>query len=168
MSIFIGIGDRPGAIPAEYHLVQQSRNLEKNTVSKKAENRITVSDEEKDLLLRVVMAEAGGSTYELQRAVASAIVNRVISDVYPDTMMKVLKQKSQFSVMFDGALDRYPPSKSVTEAVEEALREDFIEGATSFLDEDLSSSSNVKNMYKYNSFVIRIENIDFLIHNSEK
>lgn len=63
------------------------------------------SDEESACLAKAVYFEARGETLEGQLAVAKVILNRARSGIYPDSICKVVMQKSQFSFIRRG---RFP------------------------------------------------------------
>lgn len=56
-----------------------------------------LTEEEKELLLKITFAESGNQEIEGQRAVIEVILNRVISDKFPNDVISVLSQKGQFS-----------------------------------------------------------------------
>ncbi|WP_334073602.1 MULTISPECIES: cell wall hydrolase [Paenibacillus] len=79
-------------------------------------------DEEELLLLqKIVMAEAEGEPYEGKVAVTNVVLNRLRSANYPDTIKEVIYQKSQFSPVQNGRLNRVKPNKETIRAVNEAL-----------------------------------------------
>lgn len=65
------------------------------------ENRwgIILNEEEIELLAKIVYLEARGECVEGQEAVVEVVLNRMASDLYPDTLYEVLSQKNpvQFS-----------------------------------------------------------------------
>ena len=67
----------------------------------KVSNRwgIELTEDEIDLLAKIVWVEARGESEEGQRAVIEVIFNRMVSDLFPDTLYDVLSQKkpTQFS-----------------------------------------------------------------------
>lgn len=81
----------------------------------------TLSDEELLLLQRIVMAEAEGEPYEGKIAVTNVILNRLRSANFPDTIKDVIYQKSQFSPVRNGRLNRVKPDEDTIAAVNEAL-----------------------------------------------
>lgn len=87
--------------------------------------RIQITNEQLDLLERCVMAEGGGESYECQVAIACVIINRVISDKYPDSVDGVIKQKGQFST-WPKMIKRMIPTNEVKQAVREALTSEVI------------------------------------------
>lgn len=56
-----------------------------------------LTDYEKELIYKITFAEAGNQEEEGQRAVIEVILNRVISDNFPNTIEEVLSQKHQFT-----------------------------------------------------------------------
>ena len=60
-------------------------------------SEISMSDEEYELLKRIVAAESQTQELEGRKAVVEVIFNRVLSDDFPDTVKGVLSQKGQFS-----------------------------------------------------------------------
>lgn len=87
--------------------------------------RISITNEQLDLLERCVMAEGGGETYECQVAIACVIINRVLSDNYPDNIDAVIKQKGQFST-WPKMIQKATASNQVKQAVREALTSEVI------------------------------------------
>ncbi|QNF29247.1 cell wall hydrolase [Metabacillus sp. KUDC1714] len=84
----------------------------------------TITAAEKDLLARLVHAEAKGESYAGKVAVASVVLNRVDSELFPNDIKSVIHQKDQgyyaFSPVQDGAINEPADAKS-KEAVQEAL-----------------------------------------------
>ena len=60
------------------------------------------TDEELDLLARLIYSEGGIESYQTQLMIGSVVMNRVMSDepYFPDTIREVIYQKNQFSVTF--------------------------------------------------------------------
>lgn len=57
----------------------------------------SLSADEKYLIYQIVYAEAGNQSIKGQRAVIEVILNRVLSDKYPNTVYGVLSQAGQFA-----------------------------------------------------------------------
>ena len=77
-----------------------------------------ITDEERALLERCVMSEAGGESYDVQEAVATVILNRVFApDKFNATITGVITAEGQFSTHDNGE-----PTKSVKLAVHNALQ----------------------------------------------
>lgn len=94
---------------------------------------VVLTEEEKNSLLHLVAAEAGGCDLVGQILVANVVLNRMESKTFPDTVVGVIFQKNQFSPVLNGAIWSSTITDSVREAVERALDgEDFSSGATFF------------------------------------
>ena len=96
-----------------------------------------ITEEELDILQRIVEAEAGGEDEEGKLLVANVVLNRVNSDQFPDTVKEVVLQRServtQFSPVASGRIWRVEVSDETIRAVERALNgEDISEGALFF------------------------------------
>lgn len=77
------------------------------------------------LLANLIYCEAGGEPYEGQVAVGSVVINRVLSNKFPDTVVGVIYQKRQFSPVASGRLELALAANKATEkcyrAAEEAM-----------------------------------------------
>lgn len=62
-----------------------------------------ISDEEKELIARCVMSEAGGESEDCQEAVATVILNRYMSPRYPDKLSEIIVP-GQFSLQDNGEI----------------------------------------------------------------
>lgn len=80
----------------------------------------TVTSSEKDLLARLVEAEAKGEPYAGKVAVATVILNRVDSNLFPNSVNGVIYQAGQFTPVSNGHINQ-PASASAKKAVNEAL-----------------------------------------------
>ncbi|MED4261986.1 cell wall hydrolase [Priestia aryabhattai] len=88
------------------------------------------SSSDKDLLARLVEAEAGGEPYAGKVAVAVVVLNRVDSADFPNSIHDVIYQSGQFSPVSNGQINNTPSADSVR-AVNEALSENRSLGAGS-------------------------------------
>ncbi|EOO04685.1 hypothetical protein IAW_06089 [Bacillus cereus str. Schrouff] len=83
-----------------------------------------ISEEEKDLMARMVTAEAGGEPYKGKVAVAKVILNRVNAKGFPNTITNVIyepiKRGYAFTPVMDGRINR-PATPEAKMAVDEAL-----------------------------------------------
>ena len=66
--------------------------------------RVEVSDEDIALMARVVMSEASTESYDCKVAIAEVIINRLLSDKFPNSISKVIYQSNQFSTQNNGAV----------------------------------------------------------------
>ena len=67
-------------------------------------SEVTFADGDRYLLANLIYCEAGGEPYEGKLAVGSVVINRVLSSVYPDTVVGVIYQNKQFSPVASGRL----------------------------------------------------------------
>lgn len=96
-----------------------------------------LTEEEREVLCRIVEAEAGSEDEDGRLLVANVVLNRVNSDKFPDTVTEVVFQRergvSQFSPAYSGRYDRVTVSEKTAAAVERALMgEDISQGALYF------------------------------------
>lgn len=94
------------------------------------------SQEEIDMLARIARAEAEGETTIGKQAVAATVLNRVLSDRYPNSISSVIYQRVngryQYSPVADGRI-RLAPQKADYQAAYQALAgSDPSYGATGF------------------------------------
>ena len=82
--------------------------------------KVPYSDEELELLARVINAEAYGQPFEGQVAVGAVVVNRVLHPSFPDSIKAVIQQRGQFKVIENGQVDR-PVTESAYRAARAAL-----------------------------------------------
>lgn len=81
----------------------------------------TYTAREIDLLVRVVSAEAQGEPYEGQVAVASVILNRLKSPLFPSTIEGIIFEKGAFESVQNGMIWK-EPAQSAYQAVYAAIR----------------------------------------------
>lgn len=65
---------------------------------------MTFADGDRYLLANLIYCEAGNQPYEGQVAVGAVVINRVLSSVFPDTVVGVIYQNKQFSPVASGRL----------------------------------------------------------------
>ncbi|MGM0437442.1 MAG: cell wall hydrolase [Bacillota bacterium] len=80
----------------------------------------TITDKELEFLARVIFGEARGEPYIGQVAVGAVVINRVVSNYFPDDFRSVIYQSGQFSAVADGQIN-LTPTKTAYRAAREAL-----------------------------------------------
>lgn len=128
------------------------KNTSENTSSKKAETTqgeaVSAGADDLTLLAAIIECEAGGESYECQLAVGAAVINRVKSSSYPNSISGVIYQKGQFGPASSGKLARKLSgriSSSCYSAAQEAMSGvDNTGGCTSF--NDHGSGISIGNM----------------------
>ena len=83
----------------EIAMSQLAANSAKRDISE-----VTFADCDRYLLANLIYCEAGAEPYEGQVAVGAVVINRVLSSVYPDTIVGVIYQNKQFSPVASGRL----------------------------------------------------------------
>ncbi|PLS01889.1 cell wall hydrolase [Neobacillus cucumis] len=103
---------------------QQEINTLGQAVHTASKPEITVgySENELDLLARLVRAEAESEPYHGKVAVACVVLNRVASPSFPDSIKEVIYQKGQFQPVQNGAINQ-PADDDSIKAVHEAMNE---------------------------------------------
>ncbi len=96
-------------------------------------SEVTFADGDRYLLANLIYCEAGGEPYEGKVAVGAVVINRVLSSVYPDTVVGVIYQNKQFSPVASGRLALALAEGKATAACYQAA------------DEAMSGYSNVGN-----------------------
>lgn len=94
----------------------------------------TLTAEEREVLYRIVEAEAGGEGYRGKLLVANVILNRVASPEFPDTVKQVVFADRQFSPVSDGRYYQVNVASETRQAVDRALQgENIAQGALYFM-----------------------------------
>lgn len=71
---------------------------------------IEVSYEDAQMLMKIAQAEAGNQGIEGMSSVMRVVLNRVMSDEFPDTVEEVIKQPYQFESFNNGSYENAEPS----------------------------------------------------------
>ena len=113
------------------------------------EKKYKLSEQDYDTLLRIVEAEAGGEDEDGKLLVANVVLNRVNSEMFPDTVTEVVMQKgdgvAQFTPTVDGRFQNVTISEETYEAVERALYgEDISQGALYFCARNRADSNRMR------------------------
>ena len=96
-------------------------------------SEVTFAEGDRYLLANLIYCEAGSEPYEGKVAVGAVVINRVLSSVYPDTVVGVIYQNRQFSPVASGRLALALAEGKATAACYQAA------------DEAMSGYSNVGN-----------------------
>ncbi len=83
-------------------------------------SEVTFAEGDRNLLANLIYCEAGGEPYEGKVAVGAVVINRVLSSVYPDTVVGVIYQSGQFSPVASGRLALALANGSATESCYQA------------------------------------------------
>ena len=100
-------------------------------------NSFSLEDQEYQVLLKIVEAEAGCEDTEGRMLVANVVMNRVRNGYFPNTVTEVVYQRQdgteQFSPVSDGRIDTVNVSQGTIDAVARVMNgEDISQGALFF------------------------------------
>lgn len=75
---------------------------------------VTYTEEELELLARVIFAEAGSDwcSDKMQRYTGSVVLNRMASPLFPNTMREVVYQRGQYSCASSGSINKTPNERA--------------------------------------------------------
>ncbi|MCD8083481.1 MAG: cell wall hydrolase, partial [Clostridiales bacterium] len=119
--------------------------LRQEEESRRAEAVVCYSDQDYEVLTRIVQSEAGVCSMKGKILVANVVINRVRDEEFPDDITEVVYQRNQFSPVGNGAINRCSVSEETREAVDRALSgEDYSDGALYFMNRRASQSGNVR------------------------
>lgn len=112
--------------------------------------QLKLSQSDIDLMAKLVYAESRGEPFEGKVAVASVVLNRVVSPGFPKTVEGVIFQKNAFSCVVNGAIKAYP-DENCYNAVYEAIRgKDPTNEALFFYNPTIATCSWMKDKEKLN------------------
>lgn len=121
---------------------QEEEARKKAEEERRAARRIKYTDEDYQVLLRIVQAEAGICDPKGKILVADAIINRVLSGKFPDSVKAVVYQPSQFQPVSNGTINTVKVTAETIECVDRALAgEDYSNGALYFMNRRASGSA---------------------------
>nr|WP_211201463.1 cell wall hydrolase [Bacillus sp. NTK071] len=132
-------------VPAKQVQAMNNKNNAEITPGEELQLPVVPSEYEKDLLSRLVEAEAKGESYAGKVAVATVVLNRVESDRFPDSLHGVIHDGIQFSPVLNGTI-KQPASSESVKAVQEALAyQGYDRESLYFYNPDKAQSSYLSN-----------------------
>lgn len=129
-----------------------------------AERKYTFTEEERNLLAKICMAEAGIECLECKMNVICVILNRVADDKFPDTIKDVIYEQGQFEPVSQEKWETLEPNEEcflAVDMVEEGM--DLSQGCLFFRvttpEEDTWHDNHLEQVFKHchTSFYKRIE-----------
>lgn len=107
--------------------------------------RFAITEDDYEVLLRIVEAEAGGEDIIGKMLVANVVLNRLEIGFGGDTITDVVFYKGQFTPAMTGKIFRVTVSEETIEAVERVMDgEDHSEGAIYFMARKLASKKGIR------------------------
>ena len=104
---------------------EQAMSKLSSSSAKRDISEVTFAEGDEALLAAIIYCEAGGESYEGKVAVGAVVINRVLSSVYPGTVVGVIYQGGQFSPVASGrmamALANGSATQSCYQAADEAM-----------------------------------------------
>ncbi|AYE34596.1 cell wall hydrolase [Clostridium septicum] len=117
-------------------------------------NLIYLTEEDLNLMAKIVYAESKGEPYEGKVAVASVILNRVLDQSFPNTVKEVIFQPYAFSCVVNGEIPG-DPNKECFNAVYDAIKgNDPTNEALFFYNPTISTCTWMENIQKNDSKTI--------------
>ncbi|MGE8206528.1 cell wall hydrolase [Heyndrickxia sp. NPDC080065] len=125
-----------------------AKHSSNNKTETRDKDKVSISNAEKDLLSRLVEAEAKGESYKGKVAVATVVLNRVDSRDFPNSVTGVIKQvvghSYAFSPVQNGAINKHA-SDEAKRAVDEALkRTDRLNNSIYFYNPDIATDNWIR------------------------
>ena len=121
---------------------QEEEARKKAEEERRASRRIRYTDEDYQVLLRIVQAEAGICDKRGKILVADVIINRVLSKEFPNSVKAVVYEPSHFQPVSNGAINSVKVTAETIECVDRALDgEDYSNGALYFMNRRGSGSA---------------------------
>lgn len=114
----------------------------------KYNTQISLTKEDVDLMAKVVFAESKGEPFSGKVAVASVILNRVISSNFPNSIEGVIKQRNAFSCVKNGVIDVVPNSDSYKAVIDALKGNDPTSEALYFYNPKIATCSWMKDIKK--------------------
>ena len=151
----------------ELKLLEDQNAELKNIITETLDERYILTQDEYDMMLRLVESEATNEPLQGKIGVANVLVNRLYSDDFPDSIEDIIYQKSkgkyQFSVIPDGRFYDVDITDKTVEAVEKVLYEDknVVGDSLFFMNRQGSSDKNIKWFDSKLNFVIEIGGHEF-------
>lgn len=128
------LSTRSTASTPSYSLVSMQRK----------EARINVSEEELELLARVIYAEARGENFEGQIAVGAVVLNRLKNPGFPKTIQEVIYQPGAFTAVDDRQIHLTPNDQAYQAALAALNGEDPSNGALYYYNPRLATDRWIK------------------------
>lgn len=133
-------GTRPsGEEPADQPAADETQPADPPGVAQQANAAgssigIPLSNDDYQVLLKIVQAEAGICDEEGRILVANVIINRVRSSRFPNSVRSVVYAPSQFSPVSNGSINSVKVTDTTRQCVNRALQgEDYSQGALYFM-----------------------------------
>ena len=106
--------------------------------------RVPVTEEELELLARVIHGEARGEDFIGQVAVGAVVLNRVQSSGFPNTIREVIYQRNAFTAVNDKQINLVPNETAYRAALAAIMGEDPTGGAIYYYNPKIATDRWIK------------------------
>ncbi len=131
-------------LAAKQAKIQEEKEAEARRIAEREARKISYSQSDYQVLLRIVEAEAGICDEKGRILVANVIMNRVRDKRFPNSVTEVVYQRNQFSPVSNGRINQVRVTDLTVECVNRALDgEDYSQGALYFMNRGRSQSRAV-------------------------
>lgn len=138
------------------YIGEEIRAIEKE--EKKQEDWYT--EDEQKMLEYIVQQEVRGASIEHKRIITQVVINRVKSELFPNSIREVILQRGQFSSVDNYYSHKYEPDGDTKEAVRQVLQgecEDLTRGALYFYAPKWASSYSASYFENSLTFLFELE-----------
>ncbi len=147
---------------AEEARIAAEEEAARKAEEEKTAHAMSVSQDDYQVLQRIVQAEAGICDDTGKILVANVIINRVKSGKFPDTVKGVVYEPSQFSPVSNGSINSVKITDNTKQCVDRALAgEDYSSGALYFMYRRGSRSGAVSWFDSHLTFLFQHGNHEF-------
>jgi N-acetylmuramoyl-L-alanine amidase len=115
---------------------------------------IYLTKEDLDLMAKIVYAESKGEPYEGKVAVASVILNRVLTPGFPNSVKEVIFQPNAFSCVIDGEINVLPTEECYNAVYDAIEGNDPTNEALFFYNPDIATCAWMQEVEKADSKLI--------------
>lgn len=112
----------PGEMPEEPFIYSEPR------LDPEHQNypELTLTDQDRELIARLIWGEARGECLEGQQAVAEVVLNRMASPDFPNTALGVIQAEGQFQSVENGLLEDAEPWQAQYQSIDRALHGELV------------------------------------------
>lgn len=118
------------------------------------------TEDEQKMLEYIVQQEVRGASIEHKRIITQVVINRVKSELFPNSIREVILQRGQFSSVDNYYSHKYEPDADTKEAVRQVLQgecEDLTRGALYFYAPKWASSYSASYFENSLTFLFELE-----------
>ena len=134
-------------LPDTYILLPTNPSRIAQEIELGIEEEEELNEDDVELLSLLVLAEAEGECDLGKMLVADVVLNRVDSELFPNTIKEVVYEKNQFSSMHNGRWKKVIVDEETRELVRDEMRDRFCDKAMYFKQNGYFKSSKLTDLY---------------------